>query len=177
MAVRLGDTRFSLSASRFDTKGFSAIDPALAPLANPDPDGYRNQGLSFSASHKLSPAHEVGVALFSTEAWIDYDQPIFTLPSDQHRSNQELSMLQGWWEARFVEHGSRASPRRRTRTTAPTRSTARFSNSANTRTRQLIWDNEVRVAPPHAFTVGLEGRNQTLDSARPSAAIRCASAT
>ena len=29
--------------------------------------------------------------------------PVFTLPGDQHRSNQDLSMLQGWWEARFLE--------------------------------------------------------------------------
>ena len=159
-----GNTRFSLSASRFDTRGFSAIDPAAAPLANPDPDGYRNQGLSFSASHKLNAAHEIGVALFNTEAWLDYDQPIFALPSDEHRSNQEMSMLQGWWEARFVE-------RWKSRVTAAESKDHRtdtlnggFFSKSNTRTRQLIWDNEVRISPPHAVTVGIEGRNQTLDS-------------
>jgi vitamin B12 transporter len=160
----LGGTRFSLAASRLDTKGFSAIDPAQAPLANPDPDGYRNQGLSFSASHKLNAAHEFGVALFNTEAWIDYDQPIFALPADEHRSNQELSMLQGWWEARFVEQWkSRVTVAENKDRRNDTLNGAFFSKS-NTRTRQLIWDNELRVSPPHAFTVGLEGRNQTLDS-------------
>jgi len=161
----LGETRFSLAASRFDTRGFSAIDPAQAPLANPDPDGYRNQGLSLSASRRLSPAHEVGVAVFGTEAWGDYDRPTFTLPSDQHRSNQELSMLQGWWEARFLEAWKSRLTAAENKDHRTDTLNGAFSNSAHTRTRQLIWDNEVRVAPPHAFTLGLEGRNQTLDSA------------
>ena len=160
----LGETRFSLAASRFDTRGFSAIDPAQAPLANPDPDGYRNQGLSLSASRRLSPAHEVGVAVFGTEAWGDYDRPTFTLPSDQHRSNQELSMLQGWWEARFLEAWKSRLTAAENKDHRTDTLNGAFSNSAHTRTRQLIWDNEVRVAPPHAFTLGLEGRNQTLDS-------------
>jgi len=159
-----GSTRFSLSASRFDTKGFSAIDPAAAPLANPDPDGYRNQGLSFSASHKLNAAHEFGVAVLNTEAWLDYDQPIFTVPSDVQRSNQEMSMLQGWWEARFVEQWkSRVTVAENKDHRTDTLNGSFFSKS-NTRTRQLLWDNEVRLSPPHAITVGLEGRNQTLDS-------------
>ena len=159
-----GSTRFSLSASRFDTKGFSSIDPAAAPLANPDPDGYRNQGLSFSASHKLNAAHEFGVALLNTEAWLDYDQPSFSLPTDEHRSNQELSMLQGWWEARFVEQWkSRVTVAENKDHRTDTLNGSFFSKS-NTRTRQLLWDNEVRLSPPHAITVGLEGRNQTLDS-------------
>ena len=161
----LGETRFSLAASRFDTRGFSAIDPAQAPLANPDPDGYRNQGLSFSASRRLSPAHELGVAVFGTEAWGDYDRPTFTLPTDQHRSNQELSMLQGWWEARLVEAWKSRLTAAENKDHRTDTLNGAFSNSAHTRTRQLIWDNEVRVAPPHAFTLGLEGRNQTLDSA------------
>src|SRR5687767_12975933 len=62
----LGATRFNVTASRFDTRGFSAIDPALAPLANPDPDGYRNESLTLSGSHRLNPQHELGVALFGT---------------------------------------------------------------------------------------------------------------
>jgi vitamin B12 transporter len=160
-----GATRFSFTASRFDTKGFSAIDPAQAPLANPDPDGYRNQGLSLSASHRLNPAHEVGAALFNTEAWIDYDRPTFTLPTSEHRSNQEMSMLQGWWEARFVEQWKSRVTAAENKDHRTDTLNGAFANKSNTRTRQLIWDNEVRISPPHAITVGLEGRNQTLDSA------------
>ncbi len=159
-----GDTRFNFSASRFDTRGFSAVDPAQAPLANPDPDGYRNQGLSFSASQKLNRAHELGVALFATEAWLDFDDPLFSLPTDQHRSNQEMSMLQAWWEARFIEQWKSRFTASESKDHRQDTINGSFFNRSNTRTRQLIWDNELRLSPPHAITVGLEGRNQTLDS-------------
>jgi len=161
----LGGTRFNLSVSRFDTRGFSAIDPGAAPLANPDPDGYRNQSLSLSASRRLNPAHEVGVAAFKTAAWVDYDQPEFTVPTDEHRSNQDLSMLQAWWEARFVEPWKSRVTAAESKDYRTDTLNGAFSNTSNTRTRQLIWDNEVRVAPPHALTAGIEGRDQTLDSA------------
>lgn len=158
-------TRFNATASRFDTRGFSAIDPAAAPLANPDPDGYRNESLSLSAVRQLSPAHEIGIAAFGTAAWLDYDRPTFTVPTDEHRSNQDLSMLQGWWEARLIEAWksrltAAASQDDRTDTL-----NGAFSNRSKTRTRQVIWDNELRVATSHALTAGLEGRRQTLDSA------------
>jgi len=162
----LGNTRFNVSVSRLDTRGFSAIDPALAPTANPDPDGYRNDSFTFSASHRLNPAHEVGVAAFRTEAWLDYDQAfLFSSPSDENRSNQELSMLQAWWEARFVEPWKSRVTVAESKDHRNDTLNGAFSNRSHTRTRQLMWDNEVRVAPPHALSAGLEGRNQTLDSA------------
>jgi len=161
----LGGTRFNISASRFDTRGFSAIDPALAPLANPDPDGYRNESFTFSVSRRLNPGHEVGVAAFKTAAWLDYDRPTFTVPTDEHRSNQDLSMLQAWWEARFVEPWKSRITVAENKDQRTDTLNGAFSNSSNTRTRQLIWDNELRVAPPHVLTAGLEGRDQTLDSA------------
>src|SRR5687767_6392777 len=117
----LGDTRFSLSASRFDTKGFSAIDPALAPLANPDPDGYRNQGLSFSASHRLTRAHEIGIAVFGTEAWIDYDRPVLPCPPTSIAPTRSSRCCRPGGRRGWRSHGSRASRPPRTRTIAPTR--------------------------------------------------------
>lgn len=162
----LGDTRFQVSASRFDTRGFSAQDPAVAPRANPDRDGYRNDSVTLNASHRLSPAHEIGAALFNTAAWIDYDRAdVFAAPTDVHRSNHDLSMLQAWWDARFVEHWkSRVTLAEGTDDRTDTLNGA-FANSAKSRTRQLFWDNEVRATPAHVFSAGLEGREQTRDSA------------
>jgi vitamin B12 transporter len=161
----LGDTRFNLGASRFDTKGFSANDPAVALRANPDPDGYRNGSLTLSGSHRLGPRHELGVATFMTSAKLDYDNPAsFAVPSDEHRSDQELSMLQGWWEARFVEPWTSRVTAAENKDHRTDTLNGAFASKSNTRTRQLIWDNEVRVAPAHRVTAGVEGRNQTLDS-------------
>ena len=160
-----GGTSFNLSVSRFDTKGFSAIDPAQAPLANPDPDGYRNGSVSFSASRRLAAAHEIGIAAFNTEGWVDFDRSVFSAPTDEHRSNQQLSMLQGWWEARFVEAWKSRLTAAESRDRRTDTLNGAFNNRSHTRTRQLIWDNEWRVAPPHVLTAGLEGREQSLDTA------------
>src|SRR3954466_15478596 len=57
----LGSTRFNVSALRLETRGFSAIDPRFAPLANPDDDGYRNQSVSASLAQRLGVDHELGL--------------------------------------------------------------------------------------------------------------------
>jgi vitamin B12 transporter len=161
----LGATRFNVSASRFNTRGFSSIDPALAPLANPDPDGYRNESFSLNASQRLGPQHELGVVLFRTAAWLDYDAASFTVPTDEHRSNQDLSMLQAWWEARFLEPWKSRLTAAESKDHRTDTLNEAFNNSSNTRTRQLIWDNEVRATLAHVLSAGLETRSQTLDSA------------
>jgi vitamin B12 transporter len=160
----LGDTRFNLSVSRFDTRGFSTIDPAAAPLANPDPDGYRNESLTFNVSRRLSAAHEIGLALFRTAAWVDYDRSVFSVPTDEHRSNQDLSMLQGWWEARLLESWKSRITAAESKDHRTDTLNGAFESRSHTRTRQLLWDNEVRLAPPHTLSAGLEGRDQTLDT-------------
>ena len=70
-----GNTRFSLSASRFDTKGFSSIDPAAAPLRQPRSRRLSQPGAVLQRFAQAESTHELGVALFNTEAWLDYDQP------------------------------------------------------------------------------------------------------
>jgi vitamin B12 transporter len=119
-----------------------------------------------SASHRLRPGHEIGAALFNTAAWIDYDRAdVFASPTDRHRSNQDLSMLQAWWEARFVERWkSRLTLAEGTDERTDSLNEA-FANSAKSRTRQLFWDHEVRVTPAHLLSAGLEGREQARDSA------------
>jgi len=86
------------------------------------------------------------------------------VPSDEHRSDQELSMLQGWWEARFIEPWTSRVTAAENKDHRTDTLNGAFASKSNTRTRQLVWDNEVRVAPAHRLTAGVEGRNQTLDS-------------
>ena len=86
-------------------------------------------------------------------------------------------MLQGWWEARFVEPWKSRLTAAENKDHRTDTLNGAVQQQSNTRTRQLIWDNEVRLSPPHAITVGLEGRNQTLDSGSVlRRATRCASA-
>jgi vitamin B12 transporter len=158
---RVGDTRFSFSASRFDTDGFSAIDPRLAPGANPDRDGYENARLAGSLSHHLSARNEVGLILYSTQGRVEFDSA-FDAPTDTHVSKQDLEAVSAWWEARPLERW-----KSRVVVGQGTDYRTDFLNGAvtsvsNTRNRQASWDNDVRVTPEHRISLGLEVLRQEL---------------
>ena len=158
---QIGDTRFNVTATQFDTNGFSAINPRQAPNANPDADGYSNTSMSASISHRVSARHEVGAVLYTVKGRVDYDSA-FGLPRDVHKSAQDLESASAFWEARFTE-------RWKSRITLSQGSDYRtdtlngnFSSSSNTRNRQFIWDNQVSVAAGHEIAVGLESLEQTI---------------
>jgi vitamin B12 transporter len=160
-AGRTGDTRFSFSASRFDTEGFSAIDPRRAPSANPDRDGYRNSSFSGSLSHRLSSHNEIGFALYSTDGRVDYDSA-FDNPTDVHESQQRLESLSAWWEARPVERWKSRFALGQGTDHRTDRLNASISSLSNTRNRQASWDNEVRLSPEHVVSLGAEVLRQEL---------------
>jgi vitamin B12 transporter len=158
-----GDTRLNVSALRLDTRGFSAIDPRFAPLANPDDDGYRNESVSASLAQRLSANHEIGVRLLRTRAKIDYDDS-FTGPTSVQTADQDLGMAQLYWDAQVLE-------RWKSRITVGQGTDYRtdfldgaFAFRSNTRSRQLIWNNDVSLAPAHGVALSLERLEQEMDN-------------
>jgi vitamin B12 transporter len=157
-----GDTRLNVSALRLDTRGFSAIDPRFAPV-NPDDDGYRNESISASIAQRLGRTHEIGARLLRTRTKSDYDDP-FAAPTSVQTADQDLGMAQLYWDAQFVE-------RWKSRVTASEGTDYRtdfldggFFSSSNTRNRQLMWDNEVRITPSHVLSLAADRLEQALDS-------------
>ena len=160
---QVGDTRFNVTATQFDTRGFSAINPRQAPNANPDADGYSNTSAAASVSHRVSARHEVGASLFAAQGRVDYDSA-FGSARDVHKSAQNLDSASAFWQARFTEKWqSRLTLAQGSDYRTDTLNGAFLSNS-NTRNRQLIWDNQIQVAPGHALSAGLESLRQTLVS-------------
>lgn len=158
-----GDTRFNLSVSRLDTRGFSVIDTRLAPNANPDADGYRNESLSGSIVQKLAANHEAGVSLFRTQGRVDYDSA-FNTRFTTHQSAQDLQSLQAYWQGRFFERWtSRVTIAEGTDHRTDLRD-GNFNNRSNTRSRQFIWDNRVNIAAGHEAGIGLESLRQKLSN-------------
>ena len=158
-----GSTRLNVSALRLDTRGFSAIDPRLAPLANPDDDGYRNQSVSASLAQRLGANHEIGVRVLRTRTKIDYDDS-FTGPTSVQTADQDLGMTQLYWDAQLHE-------RWKSRITAAEGTDYRtdfldgaFAFLSNTRSRQLIWNNDVSLAPAHGVSLSLERLEQEMDN-------------
>ena len=158
-----GSTRLNVSALRLDTRGFSAIDPRLAPLANPDDDGYRNQSVSASLAQRLGANQEIGVRVLRTRTKIDYDDS-FTGPTSVQTADQDLGMTQLYWDAQLHE-------RWKSRITAAEGTDYRtdfldgaFAFLSNTRSRQLIWNNDVSLAPAHGVSLSLERLEQEMDN-------------
>lgn len=69
---QVGDTRFHVQAGVDGTRGFSDIrapkDGGLYDSFNPDRDGYHQRNLGLTASHKASPALEVGGSFLLSDA-------------------------------------------------------------------------------------------------------------
>lgn len=157
---QVGDTRFSLTASQYQTNGFSAINPRQAPNANPDADGYSNSSMAASISHRVSAAHEVGANFYAARGRVDYDSA-FGVATNVHKSAQDLDSISGYWEAKF----SQAWKSRITLAQGSDYRTdtlnGNFASRSNTRNRQLIWDNQLALAPGHEVAAGLESLKQT----------------
>ena len=158
-----GDTRLNVSALRLDARGFSAIDPRYAPSANPDDDGYRNDGISAGIVQRLGRNHQLGARLIRTRTRLDYDDT-FSGPASLQRADQDLGMAQVHWDAQLLEHW-------RSRVTAAEGTDYRtdlldgaVSSTSNTRNRQLIWDNDLRIAPSQVLSLAADRLEQALDS-------------
>ncbi len=66
-------TRYAVSATRFKTNGFSAINPNQDVTANGDSDGTRDVAFNAALSKEWRKGQEVGVRLYGFDAKTDYD--------------------------------------------------------------------------------------------------------
>jgi len=71
-----GDTRFTLSAGRFDTSGFDATTPGNFGH-EPDDDGYDNENLGFSIASRLSERANIEARLLRSQGRTNYDGTFF----------------------------------------------------------------------------------------------------
>ncbi|MGH8721557.1 MAG: TonB-dependent receptor plug domain-containing protein, partial [Burkholderiales bacterium] len=117
--------------------------------------GYENTSFSGSLSQRVSPRHELGLSLYSTDGNVYYDNA-FGTPTQQHLSKQRLEALSGWWEAKPLESwtsrvtlGQGTDERKDLLDGMP-------SSPSKTRNRQVSWNNDLRVAPGHTVSLGAE---------------------
>ncbi len=68
-----GGTGFALSATRYKTNGFSAMDASKDSMANPDDDHDRNVSVNAALSQRLNQNHEIGARLYMYDAKFDFD--------------------------------------------------------------------------------------------------------
>ena len=164
-SATLGATALSLGVSRERDRGFSALDVASVPAANPDADGYRNTSLAFNLSQTLAPGHRLVLGWVRTDGRLDYDSA-FAMPADVQTShtvkdlfglssdNQISSVWRSAFslssqtdDARLVESGKFG-----------------FTARSKTRVEALNWVNTLALSPSTTLTTGLDHQRQHIDT-------------
>jgi len=159
-----GDTRFNLSISEFETKGFTAQNPRFAPAnINPDADGYTNQSIAAQLSQTLAAGHEIGVRAYQSRGHGDFDSN-FDTPRTLHSSDSEVTnlaffaknQLSSAWASRLTLSKLQDTAHSRTNLATPTR--------FDTASTQLQWQNDITLAKGHVLTATVEDQKQRLSS-------------
>lgn len=156
--------RFSATVSGFTTRGFSAIDPAVAPGVNPDDDGYDNRSASASWTWRPGERYEIGLSGYRTAGNVFYDNAFAASPDDTHNADTVVSTWSAWVDARpadrwrtAVSAGEGLDDNENYLNGSPD---GRFRTSS----RQLSWQNDFEVFGGHRLTAGYERVEQRLTS-------------
>ncbi len=100
VASKVEATDFSLSASYFETDGFSATLPSVSfGRFNPDDDGYRNTSFSGKVSHRFDPRNELGASVLYSKGITHIDS---TGPGFDDRTDQTLSAYSAYSRNQFT---------------------------------------------------------------------------
>lgn len=160
-----GATRYAVGVSGQQTDGYSTMDPAIFPAANPDRDGYRNLSGSASISHEIATGHSLALALAQSDGKLDYDSA-FATPADIQTSRTRLSNVRltssnaigekwnsqlalGWQRDDSEAHESGAFG---------------FDSEYVTTTRLASWNNRFDVSEQWRIDAGVEWQGQSIDA-------------
>ena len=156
--------RFALNASNFRTDGFSSLNPAQVPTANPDRNGYRNSSISGALSRDFGKDQQVGLNFSATEGRFSFDSS-FGVPTDIQTGKTKVSTVAVYSQNRINERWSS----RITYSESRDRNANHYDTSYGvtddryqSKTRMLQWTNEITLAPNWSATAGAERQWQTL---------------
>ncbi|HET7831708.1 MAG TPA: TonB-dependent receptor [Gallionella sp.] len=167
------NTDFNVQVSGFKTDGVSALNPALAPNANPDNDGYRNTSLSANIHHAFNADHGLSATLFGSHGDNQYDNA-FGLPTDRNASRTQLSQfslisdnrLADAWLSKVLLAQS-VDDYQDYKNDLPT-----VGGHYKTTQNQLTWQNTVQVGADNQLLFGAEHLAQQVTSDKAFARTR-----
>ena len=155
----VGQTSFSVQASRFKTDGVSAIKPSLVPKINPDADGYANTSLSANVRQALSNEHSLSASVFQSQGDVQYDSTS-AAKTDVNTNTSALSKISVVSDNRFAE--SWASKLQWAQGVDDYKSYLNGAQASSLRTNndQLAWQNSLTFTPNGSFLLGVERLDQ-----------------
>ena len=159
-----GDTSVQLAASRFKSDGYSAVNTAQFPSANPDQDGYENTSANLVLTQTLAKGHQLGFRFTRAQADTAYDN-YFGAPQDVQLLNTVLTQASifsanqwGRWNSRITL--SQNSDKSTNADNGVYGSIEGFTSKAEV----VSWVNTVGLNDNLSLTAGLEQQNQHVDT-------------
>lgn len=162
-AGEVNDTSFSVNAGRVKTDGVSAINPLLAPGANPNKNGYDNNTLSAQVKHAINTDHLLSASLFSTRGNISIDNA-FGVPTSLYNVVENIDklslasddQLNDMWHSQVRLAQGTDDYRYYTNATQ----TSRYQTVNN----QLAWQNNLKIAEGQQLNLAAEHLGQAVTS-------------
>ncbi|WP_116136025.1 TonB-dependent receptor plug domain-containing protein [Trinickia diaoshuihuensis] len=166
-----GKTTLSVHVARSKDDGFSAIDPALAPNANPGADGYLNESVSATLRHTFEHGWDAGARYFQSNGKNSFDNA-YGLPTDVNYLYSMVRVasvfangkLTDWWTTHFT--AGLGDDR------AVDKTNGVYNNRFDTDNRQFSWQNDFKLTPRQKLQAGYERLDQSLRSDMVSAPDR-----
>lgn len=156
-------TSFSVNAGNVKTNGLSAINPLLAPKANPNNNGYNNNTLDAQIKHAINADHLLSATVYSTRGNISTDSAfglpttVYNLVDNINKSSlasedqfseiwhSQVRLAQGTDDLRYYTNGAQTS-------------------SYKTQSNQFSWQNNLKIADGHFVSLAAERLAQTVTS-------------
>ena len=155
------DTSFSVSAGKAKTDGVSAINPLLAPNANPNNNSYDNNTINAQIKHTLNADHSLSATLFSTRGKSSYDSA-YGLPTDIYNTQAGIDKLSLSSDDQLSDMWhSKLNLARGTDDSRDYKNSVQQSRLRTT-SDQLAWQNELSITDNQKINLSLEQLGQSI---------------
>ncbi|RJX32157.1 MAG: TonB-dependent receptor [Oxalobacter sp.] len=162
-----GGTRYMLSASRYETEGFSSTNTKQYSNENPDKDGDRNVSVAGAISHEWSRGHEIGTRFYGYDAKFSYDNGGSGPNTRIDEGTSENRTLSVFSKNRLIPNWLSTVTVSETETLRKDTGTNLGVVSSDSRykgnTSMLQWTNEVMLTPNWIATIGVDAAKERAD--------------
>lgn len=156
-------TRFALSAARFKTNGFAAMNATQYPNENPDNHGDENNSVSAMLAQQWAAGHEFGARLYANDARFKYSGGGFGAPTDINKGTSQQQSLALFTRDRFTADWSSSVTLSQTRAKNHDVSISAFGYEIafDSTANLLQWSNQIALSPGFVLSAGIDlGRDR-----------------
>jgi vitamin B12 transporter len=162
----VNDTSFNINAANLKTNGVSAINPQLAPGANPNNNGYDNTTFNAQIKQSITADHALTASVFSSRGNRSFDisGTYLNLPNDFYNSIENIDKL-----ALISDNQLNSLWHSQVRLSQGTDDIHSYKNTQQssrikTQNNQLAWQNNFKLSDIQNLTFSAERLEQAVTS-------------